>query len=195
MWCEPPRGTAFAKNERKVLLWSKEPWTAEDRIDHDGLDQTRFISATTQTSIGPIRVLGVCIPWNMAEVKYPIDEKRQPWELHIKYLEVLANLTRDLQTPTVIAGDFNQQVPYVGYGSREAAQVLDTAFSPMTIATAGQVPGATRPGIDHVALSRHLTASKVWGWPSKLNGDRLSDHEGAGLEVGLSVSDQPSCLQ
>ncbi len=56
----------------------------------------------------------------------------------------------------------------------------------MNVVTVGQVAGATRPGIDHIALSDHLAAADVWGWTNTLAGDRLSDHEGAGADIALA---------
>ena len=184
LWCEPPRGTAFAEDERKVMIWSKQPWRDVDRVGVIGLDQTRFISATTETPLGPVRVLGVCIPWHMAEVTYPIDVKRKPWELHIRYLELLAELVADSSMPLVIAGDFNQRIPRVkGGGNVAAAEALATTFEPLTVITEGTLSGGTRPGIDHIAMSSQFVADRVWGWPNELDGQRLSDHEGAGADV------------
>jgi endonuclease/exonuclease/phosphatase family metal-dependent hydrolase len=154
----------------------------------DGLDQTRFISATTETANGRLQVIGVCIPWHMAEVTYPIDVKRKPWELHIRYLELLDELIADIDTPTIVAGDFNQTVPRIQYGNRAAAEAMAVTFSTLDVVTNGQIEGCTRPGIDHVAVSRDLTPAKVWGWPNQIDGRRLSDHEGAGADLGVTDS-------
>lgn len=183
LWCEPPVGPWFAENERKVLAWSAQPWTDVDRIGIDGLDQTRFVSATTDTPIGPLRVLAVCIPWHMAEVTYPIDAKRTPWELHIRFLELLGELLAASDVPTVVAGDFNQRIPRVKYGHRAAAEAMTRAFESFDIVTSGQLDGVTRPGIDHVAISPDLSAHRTWGWPNESDGRRLSDHDGAGVDL------------
>ncbi len=188
LWSEPPRGSGFAEDERKVLIWSREPWRDVDRIGVDGVDQTRFISATTDTPIGPLRIIGVCIPWHMAEVTHQIDVKRKPWEQHIRYLEVLSELVAAIDTPTVIAGDFNQHVPRIKYGNHAAAAAMAVAFSTLDVVTRGQIEGCTRPGIDHVAVSRDLTPARVWGWPNKIEERRLSDHEGAGVDLTVSRS-------
>ncbi len=165
------------------MIWSSQPWRDVDRVGIDGLDQTRFISATTDTPIGPLRVLGVCIPWHMAEVQYPIDVKRRPWELHIRFLERLAELLAASDVPTVVAGDFNQQVPRIKYGNREAAEAMAEAFRTFDIVTQGQLDGCSRPGIDHVAISSHLQAAATWGWPNMSEGRRLSDHDGAAVDL------------
>lgn len=186
LWCEPPRGSVFADDERKVMIWSKQPWRDVDRVGVVGLDPTRFISATTDTPIGPLRVLGVCIPWHMAEVTYPIDVKYKPWELHIRYLELVKSLVDDGSIPLVVAGDFNQRIPRVKGGNRAAAAALTEAFAAMDVITQGTPPGGTGPGIDHIAINSHLVADRVWGWPKELDGQRLSDHEGAGADVRLA---------
>lgn len=183
LWAEPPRGSRFAADERKVVLWSRQPWHHVDRVGVPGLDQTRFISATTETPIGPIRVLGICIPWHMAEVTYPVDQKHKPWELHIRYLQLLEPLLTSRNEPTVAAGDFNQQVPRVKYGNRAAAEALESAFAPLHVATRGQLEGCDRHGIDHIALGPGLQPERVWGWPNNVGGNRQSDHDGAGCDI------------
>lgn len=183
LWCEPPRGRPLPRTNAELLLWSREPWRDVDRIGTEGLDQTRFVSATTDTAIGPLRVIGVCIPWHTAEVTYPIDVKRKPWELHIRFLELLPEVLAASDLPTVVAGDFNQQVPRVKYGNRAAAEAMAAAFADFDVITAGQLNGGERPGIDHIAVSSHLAASKTWAWPNVIDGQRLSDHEGAGTDL------------
>ena len=183
LYCEPPRGN-FAENERKVMIWSKNEWTEVDRFGAEGLDPTRFISGLTHTEAGPVRVLGVCVPWHMAEVTYPIDVKRKPWELHIRFLDILGTMLRSFDEPVVVAGDFNQTVPRVKYGNRAAAAGMEAAFQGFDVATRGQIQGCPRPGIDHIALSQNLQGVNVWGWPHNHNGNRLTDHDGAGVDVG-----------
>ena len=185
LWCEPPLGTHFGGDERKIVMWSKEPWTDVDRVGIDGLDDTRFIAGMTSTPIGELRVLGICIPWHMAEVTYPTGEKRKPWELHLQYLGLLETVIAQLDGPTVIAGDYNQHVPRTSYGRKDAAAALTKAFAPIEVITSKQIEGVERPGIDHVAITPHLRATRVWGWPNDVNGNRLSDHDGAACELEL----------
>ncbi len=183
LWSEPPRTTRHDADERTVLLWSRRPFTEVDRVGAPGLDTSRFIAATTETPIGPIRVLAICIPWHMADVTHPLDVKRRHWELHLNYLEILSGLIADISLPTVVAGDFNQRIPRVRYGNHRAAAALEAAFTPLSIVTGGTPEGAARPGIDHIALSRHLRPERVWGWPNDVAGHRLSDHDGAGADI------------
>lgn len=161
-----------------------------DRVGVDGIDQRRFISAVTNSPIGPLRVLGVCIPWHMAEVTYPVDVKRKPWELHIRYLELLGELLAKTDVPTVVAGDFNQAIPRIKYGNKAAAVAMDAAFAPFEIVTRGRVEGGTRAGIDHIAISHHVAPTKVWGWPNEIDGRRLSDHDGAGVDLTTSAAQE-----
>ncbi len=189
LWCEPHQGSRFAADERKVLMWSKNPWEDVDHLGIRGLDTSRFVAATTQTAIGRIRVLGICIPWHMAGVTHLIDhEKRKPWELHVDYLTVLGDLLRRVTGPTVIAGDFNQRIPRIKNGNRAAAEALRTTFAAMNIVTEGQIDGTTKPGIDHIALSDHLRARNVWGWRNTINGHRLSDHDGAAADIVIATA-------
>lgn len=192
LWCEPPVGTHFAAEERKVLIWSKEPWTAVDRIGIKGLDQTRYIAAKTSTPNGDLTVHGVCIPWHMAEVVYHNGVKRKPWELHLKYLALLGELlhcdhsvdcAQSTTGAAVVAGDFNQYVPRQKFGSKAVNDALTAAFEPLTIATSGIIDGCDKVGIGHIAHTQALTTERVWGWPNVIDGKRLSDHDGAGEEL------------
>lgn len=164
-------------------MWSKQPWTDIDRVGAPGLDQTRFIAASTATPIGTMRVLGICIPYHMAQVSSPPGPKQRPWQLHYQYLEILTGMFRKIDMPTVIAGDFNQRTPRVKGGNHAAAAALNAAFAPTKIVTAGVPKGAIRPGIDHIAVSGDLQASSVWGWPNRIHGVRISDHDGAGADL------------
>jgi hypothetical protein len=186
-FCEPPRGSTFAENERKIMIWSREPWVDIDRFGGDGLDQTRFISGTTATPVGDVRMIGVCIPWHMAEVTFPIDVKRKPWELHIRFLELLGELIADCPIPTIVAGDFNQRVPRIKGSHKAAAAAMSEAFDPFDVVTQGQLRGCIRPGIDHIAVSSHLRATDAWGWAHNVNGNRLTDHDGAAADLANAV--------
>jgi len=73
-------------------------------------------------------------------------------------------------------------------GNVAAAAELDCVFANCDIVTAGTLPGCTKPGIDHIALSGHLQASKAEGWPHDVTGNRLSDHDGSVVHVLLGRS-------
>ena len=180
----PPRGSRFAEDERKVVLWSS---SEIERIDIDSpIDPTRFVAGRVHTTIGPIIVFSICITWHMAGVRYDPGPKRKPWEEHLTYLQHLTPIIRSLDEPFVLAGDFNQRIPRVKGGNKAAAEALDATFDGIDIVTRGVLPGCTRPGIDHIALSSHLRATNVAGWANDVTGNRLSDHDGAFADVELS---------
>lgn len=183
LWAGKPAGDWFNQDERKVLIWSKQPWTATAVSSSVDIDQARYVTASTETPIGEVTVLGVCIPWHMAEVTHRTGHKRKPWELHLEYIEVLAELIARTTGPVVVAGDFNQQVPRAKYGNHAAALALASAFEPLAILTRGTIPGCDRQGIDHIAVSNDLSAISVAGWRNKVNEARMSDHDGAVVEV------------
>lgn len=182
-FASPPAGDWFADDERKVGIWSVEPL---DVVEFDSsIDPTRFVAARTNTPIGRLMILGVCIPWHMAEVTHRSGPKRSPWELHIAYLKHLAAIMGGLGEPFVVAGDFNQCYPRVKYGNRRAAEALERAFAGVEIITAGTVSGCERPGIDHIALGHGLSTERVQGWRHDATGNRLSDHDGVWTDVKL----------
>ncbi len=51
---------------RKVMLWSREPWDAVPDVGHPSLPPGRFVSGGTQTDIGAVTVIGVCIPFHVS---------------------------------------------------------------------------------------------------------------------------------
>lgn len=61
-------GYQLKPKRRKVILWSKEPWTNVDEVGHMDMPSGRYVSAETTTPAGTIRVHGVCIPWFAAHV-------------------------------------------------------------------------------------------------------------------------------
>ena len=128
-------------------------------------------------------MLGVCIPWHMAEVTHRSGPKKRPWEMHLLFLGQLKVVMDSLSEPFVVAGDFNQRYPRVAGANRAAADALKTTFERLAIATEGTVDGCTKPGIDHIALSPRLEANAVSSWPKDVTGNRLSDHDGVMVDV------------
>ena len=176
-----PRGSRFAADERKVVVWTKGE---SEPLDIDSpIDPSRFVAIKTETSIGTITVLGICITWHMAEVTYHSGPKKKPWEEHLEYLEHLGQIFESIDEPFIAAGDFNQRIPRVKGGNRQAAEALAATFAGLDIVTSGIPPGCTRPGIDHIAISHEFTASNTKGWPNDVTGNRLSDHDGAICEL------------
>ena len=173
-----------AKSRRKVLLWSREPWVDADAIGSPELPPGRFIQAATQTPIGRLHVIGMCIPFGMAHVSSG-QRNRKPWQDHASYLRALADLLAGLpKVRTIIAGDWNQGVPRLTQ-PYEMFDLLETAFRDWSIATQGPLL-ETRQSIDHLAHSADLTATSVTAWS---NHDpelgRLTDH--FGIQVHLTA--------
>ena len=176
-----PKGH-HAADERKILIWSKNPWTEVDDLGDKGLPIGRFISGVTKTPIGEIRVIGVCIPYHMADVVYGTKDKK-PWEQHITFLKILPSILKSYSRPVLIAGDFNQRIPRVRYGNKIAAEEIDKAFKDYNLVTKGIIGNLSRAGIDHIAIDENLKTEKVWGWPNVIDEKRLSDYDGAGCKL------------
>jgi hypothetical protein len=186
VWCRPLDGPWLDDDERRVVMWSRRPWSDIDDHGSDALPSGRFVSARTDTSIGSVRVVGVCIPWPMARVATPPKDRR-PWQEHITYcLELPAVLGRYGGEQVVVAGDFNQRVPRA-HASKAAAAALESALAGFEVVTAGIPAGCDRQGIDHIALGPGLRAERVWGWPNVVDGRRFSDHDGVGCDLSVAA--------
>ena len=57
-------GYRIKEGRRKVLLWSKRPWLKVDDLGNASMPPGRFVSGTTETSLGEVTVVGICIPWS-----------------------------------------------------------------------------------------------------------------------------------
>ena len=171
-----------SEDERKVVMWSRRPWTDVDDVGSRDLPPGRFVAAKTETSLGEVRVMGVCISWHMANVQWG-DRNKKPWEDHITYCRVLHELIadHDPMMPLVVAGDFNQTIPPRRPES-DHGRAIAAAFDRMDVVTAGGVSGWEKPGIDHIAVVG-VQADKVWGWPKDVGGAKCSDHSGAAADL------------
>ena len=91
---QPDYGYPIKDGRRKVMLWSREPWDQVDDVGIDSMPPGRFVSGVTQTSVGEIMVLGICIPWfgSRTEARRTSECKKR-WEDHEQYL---AGLTKVL---------------------------------------------------------------------------------------------------
>lgn len=181
---EPDYGYRIEPGRRKVAMWSQEPWKLVDRVGSIEMPTGRFVCGTTESLIGEIRVIGVCIPWKDAHVRTGRRD-RQPWEDHIQYLRGLAGYLQRLPAggPTIIVGDFNQRIPRAK-APVAAFDALAEALSGFTVATTGVVAPLGRQMIDHLAHSSSLVAHKVTGWRGvRPDGLRLSDHDGVRISL------------
>lgn len=180
-------GKAAATSRRKVLLWSKQKWTDVDDFGSADLPPGRFVSGVTETSVGPVTVVGVCIPYHNANMNTGAKD-RVPWQDHEAYLAGLSSILNSRSPgPLVVVGDFNQQIgqrrnPYPSLSQPVRAKLQKTmqAGRPpgLTIATAG-LGLRGRRAIDHIAISGDLVAESLATVDNMTeDGKKLSDHFG-----------------
>lgn len=168
-------GYPLVEGRRKVIAWSKTPWSTTDD-QQDGAVRGRLARARTQTDIGQIDVIAVCIPWRDAHVQTG-RRNRAIWDEHREYLATLAEVARSAggECLTIVAGDFNQRVPR----TRQPVDVfekLTASLGDLEVVTAGEFDCGTL--IDHVATTRDLTATSIDAWSNVIEGRRLTDHSG-----------------
>ena len=171
-------GYRLKEGRRKVLLWSKRPWAKVDDLGRASMPPGRFISGTTETSMGEVTVVGICIPWSGSRVRWT-TEKRRMWEDHREYLDGLAEVLRSLSSRRLIVmGDFNQRIGQsatVPAGLRSALQ--ETMPDDITIATSAVGLRGHR-SVDHIALGDDLTVESLGLIDNQDKGRQLSDHFG-----------------
>lgn len=186
----PDYGYRQIKGRRKIVLWSREPWERVDDLGIEAMTPGRFVSGVTQTSLGPVAVVGICIPWfgSRTEARRG-PERRERWEDHERYLACLTEYMGRVRTERLIVmGDFNQ---VIGAGSRAPARLraaLEAAFpTGMTIVTS-ELAYEGRKSIDHLVLSDDLAAESVEAIGNYDGEQRLSDHFGVAVEVAVRDS-------
>lgn len=178
-------GYGADEHRRKVMLWSREPWTDVDDLGGDSMPPGRFVSGVTRTSLGEMMVVGVCIPWfgSRTEARRNL-ERRKRWEDHEQYLAGLAEvLGQGPLRKLMIMGDFNQTI---GPGSRAPLSLqlaLQDAFPPNVSIVTSELEFQGRRTIDHVALSDDLTVESLAIVGNMHEGRRLTDHFGVAVEV------------
>jgi endonuclease/exonuclease/phosphatase family metal-dependent hydrolase len=162
---------------RKVLLWSRTPWTAVENEGCAGLPAGRFVRGRTSTPAGEIAVIGICIPYRWSGARYGGGQKI--WEAHLRYLSVLDRMLPADPERLVVLGDFNQRVPRK-YQPQQVFDALDkTLLTRLNIATSGMIDGIGRQAIDHICHSRDLAALSATGLSNiGPDGREISDHFG-----------------
>lgn len=168
---------------RKVIVWSRYPMTV-NFIGKEGATRGRLAVTTVETPAGPVRILGVCIPWRDAHVSTGRGDA-SPWSEHLDYLDRFERLLTELEgdVPTVIAGDFNQRIPR-GRQPIHVAERLGEVLADWRIHTAGALPNG--PHIDHIATNRRFALESVSDWPAYDHLGRLSDHAGVICRLGYA---------
>jgi hypothetical protein len=161
-----------AETDRKVVLWSKEPWRDVVRWPHLS-ELGGAVSGITTSPLGPVRVIGLCAPWHMA---WPANAQTRPldWEMNTAFFERLKGVLKDIDAgkPLVVCGRMCQYVP-LSRGNWTAHHAMTSALSGLGLATRGDIPPTSEQTTDHVAISSQLRASEV----------RLLDRKDAGGDV------------
>ncbi len=183
-------GYGIREGRRKVVLWSMQPWERVDDLGVDSLPPGRFVSGVTQTSLGELTVVGVCIPWFGARSEARrAAERKQRWEDHERYLDGLAQLLgRVSAQQLIVMGDFNQMIGRGSRAGRERQSALQRAFpASMTIATSA-LTYEGRKSIDHIALSEDLAVESLDVISNVDDGRKLSDHFGVFADVSARIA-------
>lgn len=177
---QPDYGYAVKEHRRKVMLWSKEPWSSVDDVGTDTMPPGRFVSGVTRTSVGRVAVVGVCIPWFMSRAERSRSEERKaPWEDHEQYLSGLGQVLSSAPGEgLMVMGDFNQAI---GPGSRAPAQLqmaLQQAFPSRIKIVTSEIAFQGRRSIDHIALGTDWKVRSVEAISNIHEERKLSDHFG-----------------
>jgi hypothetical protein len=185
------RGYPIVVGQKKVLLWSKEPW---ERVEHGPreMPEGRFVAGTTKTPLGSLTVVGVCIPWHFAHVKTGC-ENRRPWEVHLDWLSTFRRTAHATASRrTVVLGDFNQRLPRSWTPKRVYAE-LSQAIDGLSVSTCGELPW---PNADPKGASTPNAGSRLWAYPlnqvrPKSTRDQLIDHVAHTRDLAL-LQTQPA---
>ena len=187
IFSQPDYGYPMKPGRRKVAVWSKRPWREVDDFGVAGLAPGRYVAGITDTSLGPIRIIGVCVPWERAHVSTG-GRNRAPWEDHLSYLhgfkQVLASAGGS--EPTVVVGDFNQRIPRRRSPEKVFEELEDT-LAGIVVWTRGSLPGLEHQPVCHIGGSRHLRVTACQGYPRRSSGGMLSDHDGISVVVELQA--------
>ncbi|MDD9994044.1 MAG: hypothetical protein OXP75_19775 [Rhodospirillales bacterium] len=180
----PERSSDISAERRKVLLWSKQPWCNVDEIRCEEHLKGRFVAGITQTPLGPLTVIGVCIPYRFSRQK--VGHKQ--WKDHEAWLREFERLPhRQFTERTVILGDFNQRIPRKWQPQQVYASLLH-AFEGFLIPTAGDVAGVPSLVIDHIAHTPDMAlVGDIGLWPIRVVDNKpISDHIGVWGDFVLS---------
>ena len=182
----PDCGCVREETRRNVLVWSRQPWAAEDIGNSSALPSGSMVAGITLNALGPLTVVGVCIPWRDAHVRSGRKDRSQ-WQEHEAWLAGFESLPyRHAKRRTVVLGDFNQRVPRRSQPKGVHAALLH-AFEGFSFATAGDLNGAPGRALDHIAHTPDMApANGVGLWPREDRHDnRLSGHFGVWGDFAL----------
>lgn len=172
------------EDERKVVLWSKTPWSSASPVAE--LERAgSAVSGVTEIDGVSCRVVGVCIPYHFAN---PLGQlpKAKMWSEHNEFLRKLSPILQGWASegPTIVVGDYNRRIPRI-WGPKDSYALLEQALDGFELVTAGNIPGVDEQTIDHVAVSIAPGAQSVSGLPAEdEDGRRRSDHFGIVVDIG-----------
>lgn len=173
-------GYGTIDGRRKVLLWSRRPWK-EVRIEvSPSMPPGRFVAGVTETQLGLVRFVGVCVPWKDAHVKTGAKNRR-PWDDHVTYLQELRTWlqTSDRRIPTILLGDLNQRLPRSTQPVHVHEALLAAIPAGWACPTSGLIPEIKRQAIDHIVHTADLRVSTLSIIsPEDETGFKISDHFG-----------------
>ena len=183
IYSEADHGYPIIDGRRKVALWSRHAWHTIDTIGDQAMPRGRFVSGITDSSVGEVLVIGLCIPWRMAHVATG-HRNRTAWEEHADYLRALERYMKGVSRdrPVIVTGDFNQRIPgkYVPTDLNRALMNCLTGFE---VCTAGSATGLSTAPVCHIAHTADLSAETVTGVSRYGDGAKLSDHDGIVAEL------------
>lgn len=173
----PDYGYRNTGEKRKVVLWSKYPWTEIDDVGDPTLPSGRYISGVTRG----IRFIGVCIPWRDAHVRTGRKD-RKPWEDHLSYCRGLGAVLERFShssIPICMLGDYNQRIPRGSQPEHVFEALLASIPKHFRVATQGMKDADGKSLIDHFAVSSDLNI-EVKDIVARFShdGTKLSDHVG-----------------
>ncbi|MEI7911239.1 MAG: endonuclease/exonuclease/phosphatase family protein [Verrucomicrobiota bacterium] len=180
----PDYGYPNNGSRRKVVLWSRTPWSEAEAIGAEAMPSGRFASGIAEG----IRFVGVCVPWRDAHVRTGRRD-RTPWQDHLTYLSGVAPvLSRYCSSgkPLCVIGDYNQPIPR----ARQPFQVSDALTGVLgdrlVVATAGRQDHEGKPIIDHYAHTAGITVQITEIIPKSAdNGTDISDHVGVVASITI----------
>jgi len=171
-------------DERKILLWSAKPWKDPEWLAFEGSPVGRIVAATTETPIGSMRVVGVCIPYHGANMRRKFNPAPMWWE-HRHYLMQMIKFIggQSKSIPLVIAGDFNQRIPGK-FAPKELQASLIRALAGTTLHTSGEIGEERIKLIDHCATTDNLALEELnLVHAPVLGGTAVSDHTGVIMRI------------
>lgn len=183
-------GYPIKEGRRKVVLWSREPWAEVDDVGIDTLPPGRFVSGVTQTSLGPVRVTGICIPWFGSRTEARRNsERKMRWEDHGQHIAGLTQVLGEVPpNRLIVMGDFNQIVGPGSRAPRELQAALQKAFPPGMSIVTSELAFQGRRSIDHIAVSDDFSVEALDAISNVHDGLKLSDHFGVVADLATGAS-------